>query len=279
MRKFKTKFLAMVLAISCIAGASVTASAATQATLTMDTKSYSMAPGNIYDFKAVVTGGDLKQADVKVSDSRNGSVVKLSNLGNGKYRITALKEGTTYVVAEIAGAHASIQVNVKKGIKQSGVAARSVTVIGDYNNGIKTYNQGDKVIISNSSSKELYSISIDSIQLLDGRNNYENNSISQVVAIKYTYTNIDNGEPLVIYDSQFNVIDEKGFVSNSYMPSIDMMMYDIDDYEHPQKISKGTSCTAVMVMGLKNNSNSITIQLKDGLFTNNDPICQFVVKI
>ncbi|WP_195199265.1 hypothetical protein [Faecalispora jeddahensis] len=131
MKKRNTKLIASFLSALIFAASwSMSAFAqTTERTLTLDTKSYSMAPGNIYDFKAVVAGPGLSQSDVKVSDSRNGSVVKLSSMGNGKYRITALKEGTTYVVAEINGTHASIQVNVKKGLKQGGVAGRSVAVI------------------------------------------------------------------------------------------------------------------------------------------------------
>ncbi|WP_283608608.1 hypothetical protein [Faecalispora anaeroviscerum] len=126
LKRIASFLVATMLASSVSGGAFAQTS---ERTLTLDTKSYSMAPGNIYDFKAVVAGPGLAQADVKVSDSRNGSVVKLSSMGNGKYRITALKEGTTYVVADINGTHASIQVNVKKGVKQGGIAGRSVAVI------------------------------------------------------------------------------------------------------------------------------------------------------
>ena len=68
--------------------AAVPASAAEYGTLTMDTQSYIMAPGDIYDFRAKVEGGDLRQEEVVVSDSRTGSVVQLSRVpGTDKYRI------------------------------------------------------------------------------------------------------------------------------------------------------------------------------------------------
>lgn len=130
--KKQSKRIASFLVAVILAG-SVSSSAfaeTTKRTLTMDTQSYTMAPGNIYDFKAAVAGPGLSQSNVKVSDSRNGSVVKLKSMGNGKYRITAVKEGTTYVVAEINGVHASIKVEVKKGVKQGGIATRSISVIG-----------------------------------------------------------------------------------------------------------------------------------------------------
>ena len=104
--------------------------AAAQGTLTLDTRSYIMAPGDIYDFRAKAEGGGLRQEEVKVSDSRTGSVVKLSRIPNtDKYRITAINEGTCYVVAEVRGAHASIKVEVKQGAQQGGEAARSITVV------------------------------------------------------------------------------------------------------------------------------------------------------
>ncbi|WP_283610315.1 hypothetical protein [Faecalispora anaeroviscerum] len=91
----------------------------------LDTLSYTMAPGNLYDFK-VTLKGNLTQNDVKVTDSRNGSVVKLSRIkGTDKYRIQAVKEGTSYIVAQVGNAHLSFAVQVKKGVKQNGKASHS----------------------------------------------------------------------------------------------------------------------------------------------------------
>ena len=110
--------------------AAVPASAAEYGTLTMDTQSYIMAPGDIYDFRAKVEGGDLRQEEVVVSDSRTGSVVQLSRVpGTDKYRIKAVNEGVCWVVAEVRGTHASIRVEVKKGAVQCGVATRSITQV------------------------------------------------------------------------------------------------------------------------------------------------------
>ena len=99
-------------------------------TLTMDTVSYTMAPGDIYDFRAKVEGGDLRQEEVVVSDSRTGSIVKLARVpGTDKYRITAVNEGVCWVIAEARGTHASIRVEVKKGVKAHGESTRSITMI------------------------------------------------------------------------------------------------------------------------------------------------------
>lgn len=91
----------------------------------LDTLSYTMAPGNLYDFK-VTLKGTLTQDNVQVSDSRTGSVIKLSRIaGTDKYRIQAVKEGTSYVVAQVGEAHLSFTVEVKKGATQSGKASHS----------------------------------------------------------------------------------------------------------------------------------------------------------
>lgn len=98
-------------------------------TLTMDTRSYTMSPNNIYDFRATVSGDGLAQSDVTVSDSRTGSIVNLTRLPNGNFRIKGLHSGTAYVIAEINGVHASIKVTVQKGVKQHGVGCRATTIV------------------------------------------------------------------------------------------------------------------------------------------------------
>ena len=125
------KFFSILTAAAVMASmAAVPASAAGYGTLTMDTQSYIMAPGDIYDFRAKVEGGDLRQEEVVVSDSRTGSVVQLSRVpGTDKYRIKAVNEGVCWVVAEVRGTHASIRVEVKKGAVQCGVATRSITQV------------------------------------------------------------------------------------------------------------------------------------------------------
>lgn len=102
-------------------------------TLVMDTRSYMMAPGNIYDFKAVLNGDGLDQSSLKVWDSRGGSVVRFYPIPSkpGVYRITAVAEGVTYIVAEYRDIHASIRVEVKKGVSQHGEACRSISIISE----------------------------------------------------------------------------------------------------------------------------------------------------
>ena len=98
-------------------------------TLTMDTRSYIMAPGNIYDFRAAVDGGDLRQEEVRVWSSRDG-IAEVERIPNtDKYRITGRSPGVTYIISEVRGVHASIRVTVREGVRQHGEAARSVSII------------------------------------------------------------------------------------------------------------------------------------------------------
>ncbi|WP_101698675.1 hypothetical protein [Clostridium minihomine] len=125
--KKKLRTLAAALIGTIIFSTSVAANSYEQANqaFKLDTRSYTMAPGNIYDFK-VILKGNLTQKDVKISDSRTGSIVKMTPIKNtDKYRLTAVKEGVTYIVAEVGGSHLSFKVEVKQGVKQGGETAYS----------------------------------------------------------------------------------------------------------------------------------------------------------
>lgn len=114
------------------ASASTSGSSSTYGTLTLDTRSYTMAPGNIYDFRAKVEGMGLTQADVNVYSSRTGIATVTRVAGTDKYRVTAKGEGVCYVVAEVAGVHASIKITVQKGVKAWGESTRSISLLGDH---------------------------------------------------------------------------------------------------------------------------------------------------
>lgn len=123
-----------------IGTATITATNATGATATMtvnvvenkgslkiDTTSYTMAPGGIYDVKVTVDGVDVEP---EVSISRD-AIASLTSLGDGKYRITARNEGVTYVMAKVTvnGVEygASVKVEVANGATASGVTGNNIT--------------------------------------------------------------------------------------------------------------------------------------------------------
>ncbi len=107
--------------------------------ITLDTASYTMAPGDRYTIGASLKDADgtlmdaakvraLARAKVlSVTDSRTGSVVGLSQQTNGNFMVTGKQEGTCYIVYEVGGTHASIRVDVKKGSKAGGSAVRNTS--------------------------------------------------------------------------------------------------------------------------------------------------------
>lgn len=115
------------------------AASGTKGSITLDTASYTMAPGDRYTIGASLkdsTGTAMDAAKVRalarakvlsVTDSRTGSIVGLSQQSNGNFMVTGKREGTCYIVYEVGGTHASIRVDVKKGVKAGGSAVRNTS--------------------------------------------------------------------------------------------------------------------------------------------------------
>lgn len=112
--------------------------------ITLDTVNYRMAPGNIYDIGVTVTDGEgnilsgaqvqqmVADGTLRVTDSRTGSIVDLTQLPNGNFRVTGKNEGTCWITYEViqqgkAVTHASIKMDVENGIRQGGVATRDTS--------------------------------------------------------------------------------------------------------------------------------------------------------
>ena len=99
----------------------------------MDTKTYTMAPGNIYDIGVTLLGNAASKTR-RMTSSRDG-IASVRQLPNGNYRVTALRPGTTYITLTIYNpkdgktviTHASIKFVVTAGAKQHGVACRQTT--------------------------------------------------------------------------------------------------------------------------------------------------------
>lgn len=89
---------------------------------TIDTGSYTMAPGNIYQIGTKATG--MTAVAVQCYSSVAG-VASVTKLKNGNYQIKGIKPGTTYIMFDIIKGrtkvgHMSVCVDVKKGVKQGG---------------------------------------------------------------------------------------------------------------------------------------------------------------
>ncbi|WP_164997147.1 leucine-rich repeat domain-containing protein [Clostridium minihomine] len=101
--------------------------------VTLDTRTYTMAPGNIYDI-GVKLAGNASAKTRRMTSSRDG-IASVRQLPNGNYRVTALRPGTTYITFTIYNpkdgkteiTHSSIKFVVTAGVKQNGVACRQTT--------------------------------------------------------------------------------------------------------------------------------------------------------
>ena len=98
--------------------------------ITLDTRSYTMAPKNTYDVGVKLA--NIGDKTVKVYSSNNGAA-KVTKLTNGNYRITGVAVGTSYITFEVhdkSGSlltHASIKVTVANGAKQHGDATKATS--------------------------------------------------------------------------------------------------------------------------------------------------------
>lgn len=145
-KQTKKSFLAAIMAILLSAGTTIAASAPAvyaaenKGSIMLDTANYIMAPGNIYDIGVTIkdpSGNKLTANQVKdlvssgklnVQDSRTGSIVNLQQLPNGNFRVTGKNVGTCYIVYDIGGTHASVRIDVQRGVKQHGTAVRNTSL-------------------------------------------------------------------------------------------------------------------------------------------------------
>lgn len=94
--------------------------------LVLDTKTYTMAPGGIYDILMTLVGADVSEMQIY---SSRPDVAEVTSIGDGKYRVTALGEGETYIMFEVwrNGVmlnHASVKVTIADGAAASGEVNR-----------------------------------------------------------------------------------------------------------------------------------------------------------
>lgn len=99
--------------------------------ITLDTRSYNMAPSNIYDIGVKLVNATGKV--IRVYSSQPG-VATVKKLSNGNYRITGVSAGTSYIIFDVLSGggtqltHASVKITVKRGIRQGGEAVRATSL-------------------------------------------------------------------------------------------------------------------------------------------------------
>lgn len=94
--------------------------------LALDTISYTMQKGKSYEIGAKLVG---EGATLKVTSSRNG-IAKIEQTKSGNYKVTALKDGITYVSFDVVVggkvvSHSSVKITVQNG-KAQGVSTQRV---------------------------------------------------------------------------------------------------------------------------------------------------------
>lgn len=99
---------------------------ASTGSLALDTLSYTIPKGKSYEIGAKLVG---EGATLKVTSSRNG-IAKVEQTKSGNYKVTALKDGITYVSFDVAVggkvvSHSSVKITVQNG-KAQGVSTRRV---------------------------------------------------------------------------------------------------------------------------------------------------------
>ena len=98
--------------------------------LLLDTKTYTMAPGVVYDILATLEGAS--ENELRVYSSQPG-VASVEAIGGGKYRVTGLADGQTYIMFEVwrDGVmlnHASVKVTIADGVTAYGESNREASI-------------------------------------------------------------------------------------------------------------------------------------------------------
>lgn len=98
--------------------------------LVLDTKNYTMTPGGIYDVLMTLVGADV--SEMRIYSSRSG-VADIASIGGGKYRVTAIGPGETYIMFEVWRdgvmlSHASVKITVAEGAVPSGESNRAASL-------------------------------------------------------------------------------------------------------------------------------------------------------
>ena len=259
MRMFVKKFSALFLSVVCIICICVVPAYATTS-IKLDTTKYTFTGiGKTYIFKA--TSGTKVTAN---SNNSNVAIVQpVSHKGNDYYfKITAKGIGCTKINAITNGRVSSILTTVNN--------------TGSITSALPTYKINESFTFKDSNGNSLYNLKINGIKIISDRNEYLSKNPAQLFSIDYTYTNVAKTDGLSIFSSDFNIVDSKGYVGYSYIPTTDMMIDGIGT-NFPQKVSIGTSCNANMLLGIDNVSEKIILQFKNNIFES--PVANFVLDV
>lgn len=126
--------------------------------------------------------------------------------------------------------------------------------IPTYNN---MYNIGDIIEIETDDGK--YTLCIDSIKLINERNQYSETEPNKVYKIGYTYSNINIDKDLYISDMDFRVIDANGNMAFTYPGNVT---------KYPQATIKGARSAAEMIFGTHTEGDTLVLCYTENMFSN-----------
>lgn len=124
----------------------------------------------------------------------------------------------------------------------------------------KIYGLNEELSV-NKNGKE-YTLVITGITEVKERNEFSDKNPAQVFLIDYNYKNIA-GDELYISEMNFQIIDEKGEMGESYPGNIT---------SYPKQTPAGATCKAQMVLCTNNSGHEIILNYKDNMFNGKSDI-------
>lgn len=120
----------------------------------------------------------------------------------------------------------------------------------------KTYGLGETVTYSEDGT-DMINFTINSVTVIDERNEFADTNPAQVVVINYTYENIADDEDVYISSMNFTVVDEGGNVCETYPAGVSV---------YPQETPKGAKSTGEEAYGLVQQSSKVKLMVDFTLF-------------
>ena len=132
----------------------------------------------------------------------------------------------------------------------------------------KVYKQGEEATMYDNSGKAMYSIKINKVTVANDfiyKSDFNPDTCKEIVAVSYTYKNIAKVDEnkLRIGNENLTISDSTGAVgvpSNAYQ------------YEIPQSVPVGTSCTVLGHYALMNETNIIKVGFSSEAYSKNGQI-------
>lgn len=185
----------------------------------------------------------------------NGQKVQADNI---------LYKGTTYVPLRSVSEALGKDVGWDQATMTASINDKeTINTPAEENLNTNTYTHKDE------NGNTLYTVEIKGIKLMSERNKYSEKNPAEVYIINYTYKNINNPNELYIGESSFKVIDSQGKVGYTYPNTVT---------SYPQRIPKGASCDAQIILAVDNISSEISLLYYDNMFRESDITFKLKIK-